>query len=71
MVTPDRIYTELGMRLHVFMAFVLKLQLCGLADSREVLLEEQAAIFLYMCVTGLAVQHLGERFQHTSATISR
>ena len=36
-------------------------------DSEEVichvLLEEQVAIFLYASVTGLTVQHLGERYQ--------
>ncbi|KAJ3710809.1 hypothetical protein C8R42DRAFT_560914, partial [Lentinula raphanica] len=44
---PDRIYTELGMRVHVFTAFVFELQLCGISDSRYVTLEEKAAIFLY------------------------
>jgi hypothetical protein len=51
---PDRIYTELGVRLHVFTAFVAELRICGMSDSRNgITLEEQAAIFLYMCITGL------------------
>jgi hypothetical protein len=70
---PDRIFHELGMRLHVFLAFVANLQLlCGFDTSRRgVTVEEQAAIFLYACVTGLSVRHLGERFQHSNETISK
>jgi hypothetical protein len=30
-----------------------------------------AAIFLYMCVTGLSVHHVGERFQRSNKTISK
>ncbi|TFK16779.1 hypothetical protein FA15DRAFT_606434, partial [Coprinopsis marcescibilis] len=33
--------------------------------------KEQAAIFLYMCVTGLSVWHVGERFQRSNETVSR
>jgi hypothetical protein len=69
---PDRIWTALGMHLHVFIALVLELRLvCGLSDSRHVDLEEQVAIFLYMCITGLSIQHVGERFQHANETISK
>ncbi|TFK22184.1 hypothetical protein FA15DRAFT_556361, partial [Coprinopsis marcescibilis] len=35
-----------------------------------VTLNEQAAIFLYMCRTGLSVQHVGERFQRSNETIT-
>lgn len=59
------------MRLHVFLALVANLQLCGLTDSRDVTLQEQVAIFLYTCVTGLSIQHVGERFQHSNETISK
>ncbi|KAL7277973.1 hypothetical protein ACG7TL_007926 [Trametes sanguinea] len=45
---PERIRNELGMRLHVFLAFVGELRACGLKDTRYVEVEEQAAIFLYM-----------------------
>jgi hypothetical protein len=34
------------------------------------MVEEQAAIFLYMSVTGLRCRHVGERFQHALGTIS-
>jgi hypothetical protein len=70
---PDRIYNELGMRLHVFLAFVANLRaLGGLETSKKgVSVEEQAAIFLYACVTGLSVRHLGERFQRSNETISK
>ena len=68
---PDRIRTELGMWLHVFLAFVNELRGGGLCDTRYVKAEEQAAIFLYMCVTGLRTRHVGERFQHANATISK
>jgi len=40
------------MRLHVFAAIVLELQMAGLKDA-GILLEEKPAIFLYMSVTGL------------------
>ncbi|KAF9459329.1 hypothetical protein BDZ94DRAFT_1136867, partial [Collybia nuda] len=45
---PDRIWTELGVRLHVFPILVHELQLLGLADGRSVGVKEQIAIFLYM-----------------------
>ncbi|TFK22000.1 hypothetical protein FA15DRAFT_557985, partial [Coprinopsis marcescibilis] len=46
---PERIWTELGLRLHVFLTFVHELRvLGGLSDSRlGVTVKEQAAIFLY------------------------
>lgn len=60
----DRIWTELGMRVHVFLALVHELHVtCGLTDSHHVGANEQVAIFLYMCVTGLNTQHVAERFQ--------
>ena len=34
------------------------------------MLEEQLAIFLYICVTGLTVHHVSEHFQHSSSIIS-
>ncbi len=69
---PDRIWTELGVRTHVFLAFIHELRtVCGLEGSRYVGLNEQAAIFLYMCVTGLSIRHVGERFQRSNETISK
>jgi hypothetical protein len=43
----------------------------GLSDSRHVTLEEQLAIFLHACVTGLTVRHLAERFQRSNETIAK
>lgn len=69
---PDCIHNELGMHLHVFVALVYELwTLCGLEDSHIITGEEQAAIFLYMAVTGLSLRHVGERFQHSNETISK
>lgn len=68
---PDRIQCELGVKLHVFNKLVTTLQEQGLQDSSGVTLEEQLSIFLHMCVTGLTVRHVGERFQRASDTITR
>jgi hypothetical protein len=68
---PDRICNCLGMRVHVFLAFVNELHLAGLKDSKHVSLKEKAAIFLYACITGLSIRHVGERFQRSNETISK
>ncbi|PPQ93148.1 hypothetical protein CVT25_003592 [Psilocybe cyanescens] len=70
---PDHIFCELGMCLHVFTAFCGTLSmLCNFTTSRNgVTVEEQAAIFLYSCVTRLSIRHVGERFQHSDETISK
>ena len=39
--------------------------------EKKVTLEEQLTIFLYTCVTGLSVRHVGERFQWSNGTISK
>ncbi|KDQ55059.1 hypothetical protein JAAARDRAFT_134181, partial [Jaapia argillacea MUCL 33604] len=62
----------LGVNLHVFEGLVEVLKENGFRPSRNgVSLEEQLAIFLYSCVMGLSSRHVGERFQHSSSTISR
>ncbi|KIM64947.1 hypothetical protein SCLCIDRAFT_1164605, partial [Scleroderma citrinum Foug A] len=38
--------------------------------STHISLEEQLAIFLYICVTGLPIRHIGERFQRSNDMIS-
>jgi hypothetical protein len=59
----NRIWTELGMRLHVFLTFVYELRaIAGLDDLKYVSLEEQSAIFFYMSATSLSVWHVGEQF---------
>lgn len=68
---PLRIRTELGVSLKVFQALISKLREIGHGASKHVKLEEQLAIFLYACVTGLPVRHLGERFQRSNETISK
>lgn len=67
---PNQIKTELGMRCDVFIHFVQTLVLSGLKLGCSVSNEEQAAIFLYACVTGLSIHHLGEHFQRSNGTIS-
>jgi hypothetical protein len=68
---PERIRCELGVHHHVFMVLLNILRESGINNSKNVKLEEQLAIFLYACVTGLSVRHLGERFQRSNDTISR
>ena len=68
---PERIRCELGVHLHVFQIIIGYLKVIGHSNSRDVFLEEQLAIFLYRCTTGLSIRHVGERFQHSNETISR
>src|SRR5215472_5800093 len=68
---PDHIQTSLGINQEVFLHLVSTLHDMGLSDSRHVTLEEQVAIFLHGCVTGLPIRHLAERFQQSNDTISK
>ena len=68
---PERIRCELGVHKHVFLFLISYLQQIGVQHSRNVFLEEQLAIFLYRCVTGLSIRHVGERFQRSNDTISK
>ena len=68
---PDRIRCELGVCKHVFEELVNDLRSMGHGDNRHVCLEEQLGIFLYSCVTGLTVRHVGERFQRSNDTVAR
>ena len=68
---PERIRCEFGLHEHVFRFLVSYLQTIGVRHSRGVLLEEQLAIFLYRCVTGLSVRHVAERFQRSNDTVSK
>lgn len=67
----NRIHSELGVRKHVFRLLVDELRGMGYIDSRHVTLEEQLAIFLWTCCTGVLIRHVGERFQHALPTISK
>jgi hypothetical protein len=68
---PNRIRCELGVTKYVFQQLIEELHAMGYSRSRYVSLEEQLAIFLYVCVTGLTIRHVGERFQRSNATISK
>ena len=68
---PDRIRNELGVGKHIFALLVDKLASQGFTNSRHVLLEEQLAILLYTCITGLTCRHVGERFQRSNSMISK
>lgn len=68
---PECIQCELGVHRHVFLELISALRGMGHSSSRFVSLEEQLAIFLYACVTGSTVQHIGEHFQRSNETISR
>ena len=68
---PDHIQLELGVCKEVFLQLITELWSLGMMDSKNVMLEEQLAIFLYMCVTGLTTRHVRERFQCSNNTISQ
>ena len=68
---PKRIRCELGVTKHVFQQLMAELHVMGYQRSKYVSLEEQLAIFLYTSVTGLTIQHVGERFQRSNETISK
>ena len=68
---PERIRCELGVHQHVFNALIADLRMRGHEDSTHVSLNEQLSIFLYICVTGLPLRHVGERFQRSNNTLSK
>lgn len=69
---PLRMLYTLGVSQEVFSSLVMELRsLCSYRDSRYISLEEQVAIFLYSCATGLSIRQIGERFQHAGETISK
>ncbi|KIM52221.1 hypothetical protein SCLCIDRAFT_39704, partial [Scleroderma citrinum Foug A] len=51
---PDRIQCELGMSAYTVRDVTVELRRHGHKALMNVSLEEQLAIFLYMCVTGLS-----------------
>ena len=67
---PKQIHCKLGVHLHVFQALLSELHSMGHKNSWFIKLEEQLTIFLYCCVTGLTIWHVGERFQKSNETIS-
>ena len=51
----EQIQNELGVHKHIFLSLYSDLQQHGHQDSKSVTLEEQLAIFLYTCITGLSI----------------
>jgi hypothetical protein len=68
---PERIRNELGVHKHVFWDLIKALNRHGITSSKHVYIEEQLAIFLYTCVTGLSLRHVSERFQRANETTSK
>jgi hypothetical protein len=68
---PERIHNELGVHKEVFKELIQSLHDRGQGPSKYISLEEKLAIFLYTCVTGLSLHHVGECFQHSTETISK
>lgn len=66
-----RICYKLGVSPHVFAELISELREMGHTNSKHVSLEEQLAIFLYCCITGLSIRHVGERFQRSNETRPR
>ena len=67
---PDCIRNELYMSTDLFQKLIIILSNHDHTRSRFVSLEEQLAIFLYICVIGLPLKHVGEQFQQSNGTIS-
>ena len=69
---PDCIKINLGVTLETFSALVRILNDSDFTQSRNgVTVEEQLAIYLYTCVTGLSSRLVAERFQRSPDTITR
>ena len=70
---PERIRNKLGVHKHVFHSLIAALDEHGFGSSPRghVYVEEQLAIFLYTCVTGLSLRHVSERFQRANETTSK
>jgi len=60
---PEHICNELGVHKHIFQALIAALQDAGYMHSKHITLEEQLAIFLYICITGLSLVHMCKHFQ--------
>ena len=55
----DWVY-ELGVHKHVFLGLVAALEQHGVTFSKDIYIEEQLAVSLYTCVTGLSLCHVSE-----------
>ena len=69
---PDCIKINIGVSLEVFQALIHVLNENHFDDSKNgVTVEEQLAIFLYTCVTGMSSHLVAEWFQHSTDTITK
>jgi hypothetical protein len=67
-----RIYRILRMKKETFTSLCSWLQINGgLENTRNVLVEEQVAIFLWIINFNTSMSIVAERFQHSTETISR
>jgi hypothetical protein len=57
---PEHIHCKLGVHSHIFLELIEELHQLGHCRSKYVSLEEQLAIYLYICVTGMTIRHAGE-----------
>ncbi|KAJ7736089.1 hypothetical protein B0H16DRAFT_1574352 [Mycena metata] len=67
---PNESIMSLGAPARLFHA-IARVAVLRYSDSKHVSLEEQLAIFLYICQTGLGCRHVAEHFQHSNETITK
>lgn len=68
----ERLPTVLGISRHVFYKLLEMLIMhAGFSDSRDVLVEEKLAIFLWLGRYNSSFREIGERFQRTNDTVHR
>ena len=68
---PEWIQNKLGVHKHIFLSLCTDLCWYGHWDSKTMSLEEQLAIFLYTCITGISIRHVNKGFQHATDTMSQ
>ena len=57
---PDCIWSKLGVHKLIFRILVAELQNAGYLATRNIMTEKQLVIFIYICVIGFSVHHIGE-----------
>lgn len=69
---PDRFREVYGLNRHVFRRLLSDLQRkAGLEDSKYICADEQLAIFLYICTSGLSIRKAAVCLQRSIDTISK
>ena len=66
---PEHFRSELGVRKNVFEQLVQELSAQGHTGCKKITLEQQLAIFLYVCASGLSCRHIGGRLGLSNETI--